>query len=294
MDSKKNNLVAVRGWKYVGLGVAGLLCGGFLHAAETLKFSNSSAITIPTGNGGPASPYPSVISTFFPKGKISSVSVTLNKLSHTYMDNIDILLVGPSGVSVLLMSDAGASFPVANANLTFADGAPLLPNATQIASGTYSPTNYGSPDIFVSPSPASASATLLSAFKGLKPTSTWSLYVFDDSDDNGGSIAGGWSLQMVVDQPPVPNIKGGDTIAVTKQKVLIKGTAKDDLTEVAQVFVKVNNGPLKLADGRKKWRYEAKLKLGTNKIRVYAVDTEGNLSSATTQRIVRLPSGAIL
>lgn len=44
-------------------------------------------------------------------GATSRVVVKLKDLSHTYPDDLDILLVGPGGQKVLLMSDAGGISP---------------------------------------------------------------------------------------------------------------------------------------------------------------------------------------
>src|ERR1041385_168626 len=54
-------------------------------------FSNPGTITIPLmGNG---SPYPSTINVSGLSGTITKVTATLNQLSHTYPDDVDILLV---------------------------------------------------------------------------------------------------------------------------------------------------------------------------------------------------------
>jgi subtilisin-like proprotein convertase family protein len=42
---------------------------------------------------------------------ISKVVVKLKDLSHTYPDDLDILLVGPGGQTVLLMPDASGTSP---------------------------------------------------------------------------------------------------------------------------------------------------------------------------------------
>ncbi|MFN9956450.1 MAG: proprotein convertase P-domain-containing protein, partial [bacterium] len=52
-------------------------------------------------------------------GTITDMSVTLEDISHTYPDDLDILLVGPTGAMVLLMSDAGGSWDLNNVTLTF-------------------------------------------------------------------------------------------------------------------------------------------------------------------------------
>ena len=66
---------------------------------------NSDLVTIMDRAAGV--PYPSVLSVSNVPGSIISVTVTLMDLSHSFPDDLDILLTGPSGDAVLLMSDAG-------------------------------------------------------------------------------------------------------------------------------------------------------------------------------------------
>ncbi|HUS15758.1 MAG TPA: proprotein convertase P-domain-containing protein, partial [Chloroflexia bacterium] len=157
-------------------------------------FSNPAPITI--NDAGPASPYPSNI-TVAGAGTIASVSVSITGISHTWPDDIDMLLVGPNGGKVLLMSDAGGSNDVAAVNLTFQDGAPAIPDSAQITSGTYAPADYEAGDVFPAPAPAGPYGTSLNtAFVGSNPNGTWSLYIVDDAGADLGSIAGGWSLTI--------------------------------------------------------------------------------------------------
>jgi hypothetical protein len=91
-----------------------------------VTFSNPSTITInDTFNQNlRATPYPSTISVGGLAGTISKLRVRLSGLSYSSVDNLDILLVGPAGQTVMLMSDVGnGSFAAANAVLTFDDAA---------------------------------------------------------------------------------------------------------------------------------------------------------------------------
>ena len=190
-------------WHSTGLRLAvngGLLpsppplpCGG---TGGTQTFTNTTAISIPDGSG---SPYPSSITVGGMSGVISKVVVKLNGLNHTYPDDIDMLLVGPGGQMVLLMSDAGDFPDVVNVNLTF-DSATVtaLPNSAQISSGTYRPTNYngndGATDSFSAPAPGGPFGASLGAFNGTSPNGSWNLFVNDDEALDVGSIASGWEL----------------------------------------------------------------------------------------------------
>jgi uncharacterized repeat protein (TIGR01451 family) len=163
--------------------------------------TNSSAIAIL--DNAAASPYPSAIVLSGITGTVTKVTATLRGLSHTYPDDIDILLVGPNGQNVLLMSDTGDSSTVTNLTLTFDDAAASsLPDASLITSGTYKPTNFDTnTDNFPSPVPTGPFGNSLSVFNGLNPNGAWMLYVQDDAAVDVGTIARGWSLSLTVARP---------------------------------------------------------------------------------------------
>ena len=169
------------------------------------SLANTSPISIP--DSGIGSPYPSKISVANLPTNPSKVTVTLSGFSHTYPDDIDALLVGPGGQTVLLMSDAGGGNAINNTTLTFDDAAAAsLLDSSTIVSGTYKPTDYVTGDSFPSPAPAGPYGTALSAFNGLNPNGTWSLYVLDDAAGDSGSIAGGWSLNFTYPTASLPAI----------------------------------------------------------------------------------------
>ncbi len=161
-------------------------------------YCNTGSIAIPiSGTQGVAQPYPSNIFVSGVGGTISKVTVQLNLLNQTSPDDIDILLVGPGGQNVILMSDAGGAVAESNINLSFDDAAAsFLPDVGGFASGTYKPSNYGSGDTWSAPAPVASGGVLLSTYNGLSPNGTWSLYVFDDAGGDIGSIAGGWCLTI--------------------------------------------------------------------------------------------------
>lgn len=164
-------------------------------AGGTQTFANAGSISVPTS--GNASPYPSTISVSGMSGTVSKVVVRLKGLTHTFPDDLDMLLVSPGGQKLLLMSDAGGSGDVNGITLTFdAAAASTLANSNQISAGTYRPTNYGSGDTFPSPAPGTPYASALSTFNGSNPNGAWSLYVRDDASGDGGSLAQGWELTI--------------------------------------------------------------------------------------------------
>jgi subtilisin-like proprotein convertase family protein len=175
-------------------------------SALTASFCNSAAITINTGSlPSTATPYPSTINVSGLTGTITKVTVTLNNYTHPFPDDVDVLLVSPTGESAIIMSDAGgstcANCPV---TLTLDDAAATqLPNSnipTPLASGTFRPADFTSTPADAWPAPAptppAAGSAALSAFNGIDPNGTWSLYVVDDTVANAGAINGGWCLDI--------------------------------------------------------------------------------------------------
>ena len=72
----------------------------------------------------PASPYPFLMPVSMPTS-IGHVKVRLNALSHTFLGDVDVVLVGPGGQKVRLIEGAwNAGGPGTPVNLTFDDGHP--------------------------------------------------------------------------------------------------------------------------------------------------------------------------
>ena len=115
------------------------------------------------------------------------------------------LLVGPGGQNAIILSDVGSALDVVNVNLTLDDmAATALPDAAQIVSGTFRPTNIGAGDAFAAPAPAPLGGSMLSVFNGTNPNGTWSLYIVDDLGGDIGTLAGGWELTITTDGCFIP------------------------------------------------------------------------------------------
>ena len=163
-------------------------------------FTNSTAISLPAFAA--ATPYPSTISVANIAGTVSRVTVTIKNLSHTASGELSVLLVGPNGAAVMLMSAAGFTSAANNVTLTFDDAAiNPTPIFAALTNGTYFPTNYSSISL-PSPAPSFPYSTQLASFNGSDANGTWSLFVYDAQAGNGGSIAGGWSLKLETTPPP--------------------------------------------------------------------------------------------
>lgn len=203
--------------------------GSVENAQPQAVFTNSAPITIL--DDSIASLYPSTITVSGITGNIpltpGSVKVTLNGFSHTFPDDVAIVLVGPTGAALLIQSGAGDNPDMAGVTYTISDsGATLLPNATAWAAGTYKPTSYFTGDTFPAPGPGTAyshpgpaggnTATFSSTFGGTNPNGDWKLYITDFAPQDAGSISGGWSLEIV------------PAVAVNDAPVDINGDGKTD------------------------------------------------------------------
>ena len=161
--------------------------------AYQTEFTNTASITL--ANTGAGEPYPSTIDVSGLSGTIEAIKVSLHNVSHTYPSDLDVLLVGPDGESLILMSDAGGANAFVDVGLEFDDDASrVLAAAGPITAGVYRPTNYDADDSFPNAPELANHGLALDVFAGTDPNGTWSLYVVDDEDFDSGEIAGGWSL----------------------------------------------------------------------------------------------------
>jgi large repetitive protein len=144
---------------------------------------------------GAATPYPSTVTVADFPTTIQKVTVTLTRLTHTFTNDLDVLLVGPSGARTVLLSDAGAADGVTNVTLTFDDASTATLSTSTIVSGTYRPRNDDDDDAMPLPAPAGPYSATLTAFNGTDPNGVWSLYVVDDNAGDAGTIDS-WSITI--------------------------------------------------------------------------------------------------
>ena len=187
--------------------ISGAVCSSKAHltvlASGATVFANPEMISISAF--GPASSYPSFILVSGLAGTVTKATVTVSNLSHAFPDDLDILLVGPNGWNVLLMSDAGGAGDLADVTLTFDDAAAEpLPDDTQLYSGLYRPTDYPPSELLPAPAPAGSYGSSLAVFNGTDPNGVWKLFVYDDSDGDAGVVGNGWSLRIAVAVQPPP------------------------------------------------------------------------------------------
>ncbi len=167
--------------------------------AGASNYRNEISLLIP--GMGVSSPYGTGITVSGVADPITDVNVGIDNFDHGRSEDVSIALVAPSGEALLLQACGGDSPATVQADLTFDDGAALLPNNGAIPTGTYRPTNHCPHGItFDAPGPADTenpgpgiggAATFASVFNGLSAIGTWRLFVSDRINSFGGSI---WSL----------------------------------------------------------------------------------------------------
>jgi len=211
-----------------------------LGGQATVNLANTNRITI--NDNTIASPYPSTINVANVGGQITKLTATLSNVNHTWPSDIDVLLVGPGGQKVTLMSDAGTNADISSVTLTLDDSAAAtLPFLAPIVSGTYRPANYlgtqGSADSFPPPAPGVPYTNVqLSVFNGTNPNGTWSLFVVDDLLGDAGVISNGWRLSINTSDPITPAADLSLGAAAWPNPVLLGG----DVTCTLSI---TNNGP---------------------------------------------------
>ncbi len=143
-------------------------------------------------------------------GTTTDMSVTLKGLSHTFPDDLDLLLLGPGNRNLIFMSDAGGDLDISGVNITFSDGSSrALPDNDQITSGSYRPGAFtggdGATDFPVSEFPSlnftlnnaapNGTSTFASSFGGTSPNGVYTLLAQDDLGADPGTLDR-WSLTV--------------------------------------------------------------------------------------------------
>ena len=193
-----------------------------------VSYQQTSPVSVPVF--GRAAVYPSTITIANLTGTVSKVVVTLTNLSHTYPDDLDILLVSPGNRVAMIMSDVGGAIPIAGITLSLDDAAvDNLPNSAALASGIFKPTNFNDSqsDNLAGPAPAGPYLASLSVFNDIDPNGVWSLYLYDDSLQDFGQL-GGWSLTITTVGlvQPEPAVLSASTFQPAGQfQLRVKGEA---------------------------------------------------------------------
>jgi subtilisin-like proprotein convertase family protein len=252
------------------------------------SFTNGTSIAI-SSNQQMA---PSTIEVSGFTAPIADLEVTLTNLSHPTASDLDILLVGPGGQAVLIMSEAGDD--AANDTLTFDDqAAAQLPISDALVSGVFQPTNYDfipAPDTFAAPAPTNPNhGSSLAVFNGTNANGAWRLFIReqDNIPPETGTLAGGWSLR-ITGANGVPNAapdsfqaEAGKTLTVPANGVLGNDTDPDNEDLRAVLADQPAKGTVSLApNGSFTYRANKKAK-GTDSFSYLAEDPSGLRDLAT-------------
>ena len=183
--------------------------GMFASGVGTYTFASGS-IAIPDTGTGVATPYPSTLSVAGLNGITSKVTVTVTGFSDPRPDDVDMLLVGPTGATLIVWSDVGGTNP-STATITLDDAAAsFISDAGPLASGIFKPTNESTvQDAFPAPAPGGTYGnpggvtngagpdSFASKFNSTNPNGTWSLSHLGSTRSVAarGSITS-WSLNI--------------------------------------------------------------------------------------------------
>lgn len=183
---------------------AGVTGSASAATTYTATYSNTGAITIL--DNASADPYPSSIAV--PSGgavtSIGDVSVTLNGLTHSYVGDLDVVVVSPNGTPVYLLcgQQVGGKDDVSNVDVTFSsDGV----GATECAD----------PD-----DPSDLDDLALE-----NPAGEWDLYVDDYADGDDGQIARGWSVSFNQAAAPTVTTEPQDVFVTAGQPAVFTAHA---------------------------------------------------------------------
>ncbi len=168
--------------------------------SQSISYTNPASIHLP--DAAPAATYPSLIQVPAGAARLGGVSLTLHGLSHAWLEDLDALLVAPSGAAARILSDAGRG-PVNDRTITLDDLAPApLPEFATPTNVVFQPSDYAGlepvTDAFPAPAPSTPPGLRLSGLLGGEVAGTWRLFLVDDSPKADGLLARGWSLQFQV------------------------------------------------------------------------------------------------
>jgi hypothetical protein len=190
-----------------GLLLSALLPAG-AAAAETHSFLNTDGgfPSLDGGLSGPSTSFPSSIEVAGVPGIVTDV--TLTSFGLTANQDLDMVLVGPNGAQVMLMSDACSSTSLHSTVLTFTDaGSIFIPqlSCSSLSKASVKPTNYEpeSDNLASAGGPAGPYTNSLAAFDGISPNGNWRLFLLDDAPlERVGFELAGFALNLEVEPPP--------------------------------------------------------------------------------------------
>ena len=180
-------------------------------------------------------------------GAITDVRLRLTGLSHTFPDDVDILLSSPSGETLRVMSDNGGgglspadTIGAAVNGVTFNvtnDAVASIPYRGPFVSGRFQPGFGTGSSTWPAPAPAGPYTSFpqyFSVFDGDLANGTWKLWVNDDAGADTGKIFGGWGLDIDLVSSPTLTRSVADDSSPSLRNVLANDTGSPlDIVTVA-------------------------------------------------------------
>jgi subtilisin-like proprotein convertase family protein len=156
--------------------------------ADSFTFTSTDSFVI----DDETTPWPSSLYVSgLPIDGVYDVDVQLTGLSHTWPEDLDVVLIAPDGTAGIVMSDQGGSTAVDGVDLVIDDSAATAPGVP-LTSGTYRPA-----DDDTDPTDADLDDEATTSLRDLAlrtpANGYWDLYVWDDTLDEYGTLDG-WSL----------------------------------------------------------------------------------------------------
>ncbi len=215
LESGSAGRLKLLGWLAIAF-LAGLLAAS-PAGAET--FTNPDPVVWNAAfTPKPWEPYPSTVEVPPTAGTVGAATVTFHGFRAGNLGYMNFMLVGPQGERVILASDMSYSAYGPNPfDLGFADNGTTYPEGLPYVEAGVTliikpvNNNQNNDSIWTAPAPSAIGATtsLATAFEGIDPSGTWSLYGMGNG--NGAPvpvtdvIASGWSLNLdIVPNPPDP------------------------------------------------------------------------------------------
>jgi subtilisin-like proprotein convertase family protein len=184
---------------------------GVVAAGWSLHY-NTTISTLMTGgpvaipDNVPMSAIPLDFTGASPAARVRDLGLRLG-ISHTFPDDLEIVLQSPSGTTAIVMADAGGSTDVASATLSFSDAAAALPaDGGPLTTGSYRPgAMYGPLDLAA---PAGPHGTSFAVFDDEPVAGIWRLWINDDAAIDVGTVN---TVQLVIGTELLPPLLSIDT-----------------------------------------------------------------------------------
>jgi subtilisin-like proprotein convertase family protein len=147
---------------------------------------------------------------------VTDVNVRLDGLYHERPEDLDVMLEGPRGDRVMVVSDACGARRIKDYNWIFDDEASVGIAPAPCLSGRFVTTDFGPDESLPSPAPSRPYYFNLSAFDWKSPNGQWRLWVGDDTRaDAAGFMTYPWTLELST-REPAPTSLAANTIEVVE------------------------------------------------------------------------------